>query len=88
MEGAVDRELILTIESEILDATPNVKRGPAACPHASLPQLTPTTRVCVQIKWDDIAGLKPAKRLLEEAVVLPLWMPDYFKVPTLAAAGK
>ena len=28
---------------------------------------------------DDIAGLKEAKRLLEEAVVLPLWMPDYFK---------
>ena len=28
---------------------------------------------------DDIAGLKDAKRLLEEAVVLPLWMPDYFK---------
>ena len=28
---------------------------------------------------DDIAGLSEAKRLLEEAVVLPLWMPDYFK---------
>ena len=28
---------------------------------------------------DDIAGLNEAKRLLEEAVVLPLWMPDYFK---------
>ena len=28
---------------------------------------------------DDIAGLKEAKRLLEEAVVLPLWMPEYFK---------
>ena len=28
---------------------------------------------------DDIAGLKEAKRVLEEAVVLPLWMPDYFK---------
>lgn len=27
----------------------------------------------------DIAGLNEAKRLLEEAVVLPLWMPDYFK---------
>lgn len=24
-------------------------------------------------------GLEEAKRLLEEAVVLPLWMPDYFK---------
>lgn len=29
--------------------------------------------------WDDIADLKEAKRLLEEAVVLPLWMPDFFK---------
>ena len=28
---------------------------------------------------NDIAGLSEAKRLLEEAVVLPLWMPDYFK---------
>lgn len=31
------------------------------------------------IKWDDIADLQEAKRLLEEAVVLPMWMPDYFK---------
>lgn len=31
------------------------------------------------IHWDDIADLKEAKRLLEEAVVLPMWMPDYFK---------
>ena len=34
----------------------------------------------VNVTWDDIADLKEAKRLLEEAVVLPLWMPDYFKV--------
>lgn len=32
------------------------------------------------IHWDDIADLEEAKRLLEEAVVLPMWMPDYFKV--------
>lgn len=32
-----------------------------------------------KVKWDDVAGLKEAKRLLEEAVVLPLWMPDYFQ---------
>lgn len=33
--------------------------------------------VCVT--WDQIADLKDAKQLLQEAVVLPLWMPDYFK---------
>ncbi|XP_054270368.1 katanin p60 ATPase-containing subunit A-like 1 [Macrosteles quadrilineatus] len=31
------------------------------------------------IKWDDIADLHEAKRLLEEAVVLPMWMPEFFK---------
>lgn len=31
------------------------------------------------VHWDDIADLHEAKRLLEEAVVLPMWMPDYFK---------
>lgn len=31
------------------------------------------------IRWDDIADLHDAKRLLEEAVVLPMWMPDFFK---------
>lgn len=32
------------------------------------------------VTWDDVAGLREAKRLLEEAVVLPLWMPEYFQV--------
>ena len=32
-----------------------------------------------KVQWDDIAELKEAKRLLEEAVVLPTYMPDYFK---------
>ncbi|KAL2631198.1 hypothetical protein R1flu_015884 [Riccia fluitans] len=31
------------------------------------------------VRWDHIAGLTEAKRLLEEAVVLPLWMPEYFQ---------
>ncbi|KAI8482887.1 katanin p60 ATPase-containing subunit A1-like [Branchiostoma floridae x Branchiostoma belcheri] len=31
------------------------------------------------VHWDDIAGNPEAKRLLEEAVVLPMWMPDFFK---------
>lgn len=30
------------------------------------------------IHWDDIADLQEAKRLLEEAVVLPMWMPEFF----------
>lgn len=30
------------------------------------------------IKWDDIADLHEAKRLLEEAVVLPMLMPEFF----------
>lgn len=29
--------------------------------------------------WDDIADLQEAKHLLEEAVVLPMWMPDFFR---------
>ncbi|PNF34449.1 Katanin p60 ATPase-containing subunit A-like 1 [Cryptotermes secundus] len=31
------------------------------------------------IHWDDIADLQDAKRLLAEAIVLPMWFPDYFK---------
>lgn len=30
------------------------------------------------VAWDDIAELDDAKRLLQEAVALPLWMPEYF----------
>lgn len=33
----------------------------------------------MNVSWDSIAGLGEAKHLLQEAVVLPLWMPDYFK---------
>ncbi|KAM7308840.1 katanin p60 ATPase-containing subunit A-like 1 [Ixodes scapularis] len=31
------------------------------------------------VRWNDIADLQEAKKLLEEAVVLPIWMPDFFK---------
>ncbi|KAF3334853.1 Katanin p60 ATPase-containing subunit A1 [Carex littledalei] len=31
------------------------------------------------VRWDDVAGLSEAKRLLKEAVVLPIWIPEYFQ---------
>ncbi|KAG5575974.1 hypothetical protein H5410_056108 [Solanum commersonii] len=31
------------------------------------------------VKWDDVAGLSEAKRILQETVVLPLLMPEYFQ---------
>lgn len=31
------------------------------------------------VTWDMIAGLQGAKELLHEALVLPMWLPDYFK---------
>ena len=33
----------------------------------------------VNVSWESIADLHEAKQLLQEAVVLPLWMPEYFK---------
>jgi len=32
-----------------------------------------------QVKFDDIAELDEAKRILQEAVLLPILMPEYFK---------
>jgi katanin p60 ATPase-containing subunit A1 len=32
------------------------------------------------VPWDRVAGLKDAKATLQEAAVLPLIMPDFFKV--------
>lgn len=34
-----------------------------------------------KVTWESIAGLEQAKSLLEEAVVLPLVMPEYFQAP-------
>ncbi|XP_073439265.1 katanin p60 ATPase-containing subunit A-like 1 [Dendrobates tinctorius] len=31
------------------------------------------------VHWEDIADLEEAKKLLREAVVLPMWMPEFFK---------
>lgn len=40
-----------------------------------------------KVRWSDIADLHDAKRLLEEAVVLPMLMPDYFKVRHYTSSG-
>lgn len=34
----------------------------------------------LHVPWKDIAGLHEAKALLQEAVVLPLLMPEFFRV--------
>ena len=49
-----DKDLVESLERDILSRNPNVH-------------------------WGNIAGLSEAKRLLEEAVVLPVLMPEYFK---------
>jgi katanin p60 ATPase-containing subunit A1 len=41
--------------------------------HREILQLKPN------VTWESIAGLRDAKRLLEEAVILPLIIPDYFQ---------
>ena len=66
------------------------KDGKAKVPFADLPEHAPDKELISvlerdvldrtpSVKWDDIAGLGDAKKLLEEAVVLPLWMPEYFR---------
>ncbi|XP_024081014.1 katanin p60 ATPase-containing subunit A-like 1 isoform X3 [Cimex lectularius] len=67
-------------ESENKDSIEDRKFDPSGYDHDLVEMLE---RDIVQknpnIRWDDIADLKEAKRLLEEAVVLPMWMPDFFK---------
>jgi katanin p60 ATPase-containing subunit A1 len=35
---------------------------------------------CPDVKWGTVAGLEEAKRLLQEAHILPLLVPDFFTV--------
>ena len=63
-------------------APPEAKFGAHASPDEK-PLIEHLERDVLEAKpnvhWDDIAGLEEAKRVLEEAVVLPLIMPDYFR---------
>lgn len=68
-------------ENEEAQEDPEKKFEPSS--HADVDLVDMLERDILQknpnIHWDDIADLHEAKRLLEEAVVLPMWMPDYFK---------
>ncbi|KAG5679091.1 hypothetical protein PVAND_008685 [Polypedilum vanderplanki] len=68
-------------EEESIQEEPEKKFEPSS--HADVDLVDMLERDILQrnpnIHWDDIADLQEAKRLLEEAVVLPMWMPDYFK---------
>jgi hypothetical protein len=48
---------------------------PHACAAETMTQRSECTCMC---RWTDIAGLKEAKRVLEEATVLPMIMPEFF----------
>lgn len=68
-------------DEETIQEEPEKKFEPSS--HADVDLVDMLERDILQrnpnIHWDDIADLQEAKRLLEEAVVLPMWMPDYFK---------
>jgi hypothetical protein len=83
----VDPKFIEVIENEILSEVslcsafesrvPGCRRDslPAACPCV---ELTPrdcamaAARQCANVDWEDIAGLKFAKKSVEEMVILPI----------------
>jgi hypothetical protein len=72
-----DKDLVDMVKRDILQTNPNVKWDSIAGACIFL-------REC-SVKWSvtntrcGLIGLRDAKALLEEAIVLPLWMPDFFK---------
>ncbi|CAG9759385.1 unnamed protein product [Ceutorhynchus assimilis] len=78
-EGITDSS-DLTMKSEVKEESPEEKKFECNGMERELADVL--ERDIVQknpnIRWDDIADLHEAKRLLEEAVVLPMWMPEFF----------
>ncbi|KAJ3108240.1 Katanin p60 ATPase-containing subunit A1 [Phlyctochytrium planicorne] len=64
-----EKELVEMVKRDILNTSPNVKWSDIA----GRP-IIKTVSILMDVK-----GLREAKALLEEAIVLPLWMPDYFQ---------
>lgn len=47
-------------------------------PSTGCPAAQSSLRTCSGCRWEDIAGLDTAKRLLKEAVVQPIKYPELF----------
>ena len=80
-----DLMLAEMLQKDVLVRSPGVRFPPSECLPISS-HACGTLCVCLQPlinhvrnSWDDIAGLEDAKRVLEEAVVWPLWKPNMFK---------
>jgi hypothetical protein len=76
---ASDQELCDIIERDVLSTNPNIKCADFGDTARCVRYVRRRLRQSRTRRWADIADLADAKRLLEEAVVLPLLMPGYFK---------
>lgn len=80
--GGEDKDLIDILERDIISQNPNVTWWVYLLSSHIFPKVLPF--LIYFLKWpfcyrDDIADLEEAKKLLKEAVVLPMWMPEFFK---------